>query len=53
MKNYLNPEKRLCVLSGLSGVTGVILLMVSFAIDTSPPAGATTSALIRWVKRIT
>ena len=48
MKNNLNSEKSLCVLSGLSGVTGVILLIASFAIDTSPPAGATTSALIRW-----
>lgn len=28
MKNNLNSEKRLCVLSGLSGVTGVILLIV-------------------------
>ena len=36
MINNLNSEQSLCVLSGLRGVTGVILLIVSFAIDTTP-----------------
>lgn len=48
MNRNLNSEKRLCFLCGLSGVTGVMLLIMSFAINTSPPAGATTSELVRW-----
>lgn len=48
MNRNLSSGKRLCFLCGLSGVTGVILLIMSFAINISPPVAATTSELIRW-----
>lgn len=41
-------SRSLCILSGLSGIVGVILIMVSFAINSGPPAGATDAELINF-----
>ena len=43
------PAKRLfCVLAGLAGVTGVVLLIVSFTINEGPPPNATSAELIKF-----
>ena len=41
------PEKRsFCILAGVSGVTGVVLLGISFAIAVGPPPDATRAQLL-------
>jgi hypothetical protein len=40
--------RRFCVLSGLSGVAGVALLVVSFAINTGPPPDPSSAELIKF-----
>jgi hypothetical protein len=37
-----------CILSGLSGIAGVILILVSFNINPGPPAGATSTELVKF-----
>jgi hypothetical protein len=39
-----------CVLSGLSGITGVTMLVVSFAINYGPPLGSGPEAFARFVR---
>jgi hypothetical protein len=42
-------SKRLfCILSGLSGVAGVVLILVSFNINPGPPLGATSAELLKF-----
>jgi hypothetical protein len=41
-------KRSFCILSGLSGVTGVVLIMVSFAINNGPPPGATSAELVKF-----
>jgi hypothetical protein len=41
-------SRSFCVLSGISGVTGVVLLVVSFVINAGPPENATSDELIRF-----
>jgi len=48
MDNPRTTTRRNCVLSGLSGITGVVLLAVSFAIAVPPPAGATRAELVEF-----
>jgi len=48
MDNRRTTTRRNCVLSGLSGITGVVLLTVSFAIAVPPPAGATRAELVAY-----
>jgi hypothetical protein len=36
------------ILSGLGGVVGVVLIMVSFVINSGPPPGTTTAELIKF-----
>lgn len=48
MDKNLISKRSFCILSGLSGVTGVVLLIVSFAINSGPPAGATSADLIKF-----
>jgi hypothetical protein len=45
-----NPisQRRFCILSGVTGVAGVVLLIVSFAINTGPPADATSAELVKF-----
>jgi hypothetical protein len=44
----LKFKRSFCVLSGLSGVAGVALLILSFAINNPPPAGATGADLVKF-----
>jgi hypothetical protein len=44
-KNIIS-KRSFCIFSGLSGVTGVALLIVSFAINSGPPPGATSAELV-------
>jgi len=48
MKVNLSSRQTLSLLSGLSGVAGVILLSLSFAIGTSPLSGAAHADLVQW-----
>ena len=41
-------KRSYCILSGLAGITGVVLLIVSFVINTGPPANATSAELIKF-----
>ena len=41
-------KRRLCILSGLSGVLGVVLLVTSFAINSAPPPGISSPELIKF-----
>lgn len=41
-------KKSFCVLSGLSGIVGVILILLSFNINAGPPPGATNPELIKF-----
>ena len=40
-----------CILSGLSGIAGVALIMVSFNLNPGPPLGATSAELIKFGQR--
>jgi len=48
MGHALIPRRTFCILSGVSGVVGVILLMVSFAIAIPPPTDATRAELLKF-----
>jgi len=48
MDNSAFSKRLFCILSGLSGVVGVALLMVSFVIAIPPPADATRAELVRF-----
>jgi hypothetical protein len=48
MDESLISKRTFCILSGLSGVAGVVLLMVSFAINKGPPPGATSAELVKF-----
>lgn len=41
-------KRSFCILSGLSGVTGVVLIMLSFAINNGPPPGASSADLVKF-----
>lgn len=47
LKNLVSARS-FCILSGLSGITGVILILVSFNINSGPPAGATSAELMKF-----
>ena len=47
MERVLQP-RQFCVLSGLSGIVGVILLGTSFAINNGPPVNATSAELVKF-----
>jgi hypothetical protein len=46
MNKNIISKRSFCILSGLSGVSGVVLLIVSFAINSGPSPGATTAELV-------
>lgn len=48
MDKSLKFKRSFCILSGLSGVTGVVLLNVSFAINNGPPPNPTSAELIKF-----
>jgi hypothetical protein len=41
-------KRSFCILSGLSGAAGVVLLIVSFAINNGPPPDATSADLVKF-----
>ena len=48
MDKSVKFKRSFCILSGLSGVTGVVLLIVSFAINNGPPPNPTSAELIEF-----
>lgn len=48
MDKGLKLKRSFCILSGLSGASGVVLLIVSFAINNGPPPGATSADLVKF-----
>jgi len=47
----IENSKSICIFGGLSGVCGVVLLIVSFAINSGPPAGANTAELADFARQ--
>ena len=48
MGQHSISNRRFCMLSGLSGVTGVVLLITSFAINNGPPPDPSSAELIKF-----
>lgn len=48
MDKSLISKRLFCILSGLAGATGVVLLGLSFAINSGPPPGATHAELVKF-----
>jgi hypothetical protein len=48
MNDNLVSKRSFCIFSGLSGVTGVVFLIVSFAINNGPPPSATSAELVEF-----
>jgi hypothetical protein len=48
MDKSVTFKRSFCILSGLSGIAGVILLIVSFAINNGPPQNPTSAELIEF-----
>ncbi len=48
MNKALKSKRSFCILCGSAGVTGVVLLIVSFAINAGPPPGATYTELVKF-----
>jgi hypothetical protein len=46
-KNFI-ATRSFCILSGLSGIVGVVLILVSFNINPGPPPGATSADLVKF-----
>src|SRR5215469_3592548 len=48
MKTNLISNREFCILSGLSGVIGVVLIFLSFNINPGPPPGASSAELVKF-----
>ena len=48
MLQSLNSKRSICILSGLSAVAGVAMIVLSFAINSGPPPGASSAELIKF-----
>jgi len=48
MDKGFTSKRSFCILSGLSGILGVVLLIVSFGIAIPPPVGATRAELVQF-----
>lgn len=48
MDRGLIAKRWFCILSGLSGIAGVILILLSFNINPGPPPGATSDELMKF-----
>jgi hypothetical protein len=48
MGKSLHSKQSFCIFSGLSGVAGVFMIMLSFAINSGPPPGTTSAELIKF-----
>lgn len=51
MTNSLEFRRRFRILSGLSGIIGVVLPIASFAINNGPPPGATYQELVKFAQQ--
>ena len=51
MNRILGATQSRCIAGGLSGVCGVVLLGLSFAINNGPPAGATSAELVTFAQQ--
>jgi len=51
MDNSFISKRLFCILSGLSGIVGVVLLMLSFGIAVPPPSDATRAELFEFGRR--
>jgi hypothetical protein len=47
MNQGLISQRSFCILSGLSGVAGVVLLIVSFALNNGPPPDPSSAELVK------
>ena len=50
MNKDLDCNRRLCILGGVAGALGVVLLGLSFAINTGPPPNPTTAELMKFIQ---
>ena len=48
MNNSTVSRRSVCILSGLSGVVGVVMIVVSFAINNGPPQGSSGAELVKF-----
>ena len=48
MDRGLISKRWFCILSGLSGIAGVVLILVSFNLNPGPPPGATSAELMKF-----
>ena len=48
MDYHSTSNRRFCMLSGLSGVAGVVLLIISFAINSGPPPDPSSAELLKF-----
>lgn len=48
MDRSLISKRSFCILSGISGIAGVVLILVSFNINPGPPPGATNAELMKF-----
>lgn len=48
MERGLISKRSFCIFSGLSGIVGVVLILVSFNINPGPPPGATSADLVKF-----
>ena len=48
MLQSLASKRSICILSGLSAVAGVAMIVLSFAINSGPPPGASSAELIKF-----
>ena len=53
MHRHSTSERPFSVLSGLSGIAGVVLILVSFAINSGPPPDATSAELAEQAVNVT
>jgi hypothetical protein len=51
MKTNLISKRAFCILGGLSGVVGVVLIFLSFNINAGPPPGASSAELLKFGKQ--
>lgn len=48
MRENLMSRRSFCILSGISGIAGVVLILVSFNINPGPPPGASNAEIIKF-----
>jgi hypothetical protein len=51
MKTVPESRKQTCIFAGLSGILGIVMLIISFNINPGPPAGANINQLIAFSQR--